>query len=135
MDVRNCRKCGRVFNYIAGPPFCQACREVYEAEFNRVKDYVRENPRAKIEEIAEACEVTSQQIIQWIRQERLSFSDDSPIGLSCEGCGAIIRSGRFCDKCKLNISRGFDVLRQNKTEQNSSNSGSTNNPRMRFLDN
>ena len=30
MNVRNCRKCGKIFNYIAGPFVCPACREELE---------------------------------------------------------------------------------------------------------
>ena len=26
-DVRNCRKCGKIFNYIGGAPICPACRK------------------------------------------------------------------------------------------------------------
>ena len=30
MNVRNCRHCGRIFNYVAGPIMCPACREKME---------------------------------------------------------------------------------------------------------
>ena len=33
MDVKNCRKCKRLFNYIGGQQICPACREAIEAEF------------------------------------------------------------------------------------------------------
>lgn len=37
MDVKNCRKCKRLFNYIGGQQICPACREAIEAEFQKVK--------------------------------------------------------------------------------------------------
>ena len=37
MEVRNCRKCGRIFNYVAGMPICPACRERIEEKFQEVK--------------------------------------------------------------------------------------------------
>ncbi len=40
------------------------------------------------------------QIRQWIREERLQFTDDSDIGIECENCGASIKTGRFCENCK-----------------------------------
>ena len=42
MDVRNCRKCGRLFNYAMGPIVCQNCRESMEEKFQEVKKYVYE---------------------------------------------------------------------------------------------
>ena len=71
-----------------------------EAKFQEVKAYVREHQGADIKEVSEECEVETNQIRQWIREERLQFSDDSPIRIPCESCGAMIQSGRFCDKCK-----------------------------------
>lgn len=57
MDVRNCRKCGKIFNYVAGLPICPACQEIAEKKFQEVKDFIRENHGAGIEEICETCEV------------------------------------------------------------------------------
>lgn len=103
MNVRNCRKCGRLFNYLSGPPICQNCKDSMEETFQKTKEFIRENRNANIQEVSEACEVEINQIKQWIREERLEFSDDSAIGLDCEKCGAIIRSGRFCEKCKAEM--------------------------------
>jgi len=107
MNVRNCKKCGKIFNYIAGPIICPRCRQGQETKFQEVKKFVQENHGADIKEVAEACEVEVKQIRQWIREERLQFADDSPIRIPCEGCGAMIQSGRFCDKCKMELTNGF----------------------------
>lgn len=100
MDVRNCRQCGRLFNYLGGPPICQACREAVEEKFQQVKEYVRNNPGSNIQMVAEDNDVTVQQIRQWIREERLEFSADSQVGIECEGCGASIRTGRFVRRAR-----------------------------------
>lgn len=103
MDVRNCRKCGRIFNYVLGAPICPACKEKAEAKFQEVKDYIRDNKGATIPEISEVCQVETSQIHQWIREERLVFADDSPIGINCENCDTMIKTGRFCEKCKVEM--------------------------------
>lgn len=108
MDVRNCRMCGRIFNYIGGPRVCMSCKEKLEEKFVEVKEFVRNNPNMGIQEISESCEVEIAQLNQWIREERLTFSDDSPVGLPCENCGATIKSGRFCESCKNEMARGFN---------------------------
>ena len=100
MDVRNCKTCGRLFNYLGGPSICESCRSETEKKFQNTKEYIRENPRASIQEISDANEVTTQQIRQWIREERLQFTDDSPIGIECEICGATIKTGKYCEACK-----------------------------------
>ena len=67
------------------------------------KRQIEDNPRADMREISENCDVSTRQIEQWIREERLSFSDDSPIGIACEVCGATIRTGRYCERCKNDL--------------------------------
>ncbi len=110
MEVKNCRNCGRMFNYISGPRICMVCKEKLEEKFVKVKEFVRSNPGVGIQEISETCEVEIPQINQWIREERLTFSEDSPVGLPCEKCGATIRSGRFCDACKNDMTKQFSSM-------------------------
>ena len=38
MNVRNCRKCGTIFNYVMGPIVCPACREALEEKFKEVNE-------------------------------------------------------------------------------------------------
>ncbi len=107
MNVRNCRKCGRIFNYAMGPLLCPRCREAQETKFQEVKAYVQDHHGADISEVSRECDVDPGQIRQWIREERLQFADDSPIRIACESCGAMIRSGRYCEKCKVEMTNGF----------------------------
>lgn len=107
MNVRNCRKCGRIFNYVAGPHICPACREAQEADFQRVKAYIVDNPKSTIKQVAEDCEVEVAQIHQWLREERLSLTEGSGIVLQCESCGAPITCGKYCDECRRKLSTGL----------------------------
>lgn len=103
MEVRTCNKCKRLFNYLSGQPICPNCKDELEEKFVIVRDYVRDHPHEGIPEVAEANEVSQQQIRRWIREERLSFSEESGIGLDCESCGKMIRSGRLCEECKQRL--------------------------------
>ena len=49
-------------------------------------------------------------IKQWVREERLTFSDDSPITFACENCGKEIKTGRFCPDCKNKLGNKLDNL-------------------------
>lgn len=136
MNVRNCKKCGKLFNYISGLPICQGCREKNEEVFQTVKKYIRENPRADIREVSAECEVETAQIQQWIREERLEFTEDSPIKLPCEKCGALIRAGKYCEKCKgtmaKNLSSAIERPKPVVTTAPKKETNTTN--KMRFLD-
>lgn len=135
MKVKNCKKCGKIFNYIMGPPICPACRELMEDKFQEVKKFVQDNKQAGINEIASECEVEISQISQWIREERLFFADDSPIGINCESCGAMIKTGRFCEKCKAEMARDFNgAVRRKEPIQDDIGKKGKENPKMRFLD-
>lgn len=135
MNVRNCKSCGSIFNYVAGQVICPACREKLEKKFQEVKEYIRENKGVGIKEVAEACEVDTGQIRQWLREDRLELSADSAIYLTCESCGKPIRSGRFCEKCTVNMTRSLqDVLNAGKPAASAKpvkNEGES--AKMRFL--
>lgn len=136
MNVRNCRKCGKLFNYITGMPLCPACKEDMEKKFQEVKKYIQDNRGATVAQVAEECDVEESQIRQWVREERLVFSEGTVAGIACEVCGVAITTGRFCDKCKANMINGLSAVGRRAPEpvQQSAARRSTEN-RMRFLNN
>jgi hypothetical protein len=110
MEVRNCKGCGKLFNYMSGPPICPSCADVLDLKFEGVKEYVYDHPGVGIQELSVEMEVPVQQIKQWIRDERLSFAEDSMMGLACEGCGVTIKTGRYCKLCKDKLTKGLTNL-------------------------
>lgn len=102
MDVKNCRRCRKLFNYIGGQQICPACKEEIEKEFQKVKAYIQDHRNVSVVEVATECEVEENQIRQWVREERLMFAEGVG-GIVCETCGAPISSGRFCEKCKASM--------------------------------
>ncbi|MCR5404776.1 MAG: flagellar protein [Butyrivibrio sp.] len=137
MNLRNCSKCGKMYNYVGGPAICDACKKRIEEDFKKVKQYIEDNPRASLKQISEDNKVSSKLIQQWIREERLMFSKDSPIQLLCEKCGEPIVTGRFCVKCKgdmaTNLSDSFARPRQfQQQQQPNGRKGSSSG--MRFMD-
>lgn len=95
MEVRNCRSCGRLFNYMGGAPLCPACQKKLEEKFQEVKAFLEENPNSSVETVAEELDVSVKQIRQWIREERLSLSVAGADGIVCETCGKPIRTEDF----------------------------------------
>ena len=135
MNVKACKGCKRLFNYIMGQNYCPACKEKLEEKFQEVKRHIQENTGVGIQEVATACDVETSQIRQWLREDRLELTEGSPIMLSCDGCGAPIRSGKYCDKCKANVSNGFnDILKSNAPKKpDAFRKKEDNGSRMRYL--
>lgn len=100
MNVRNCVKCGKIFNYAVGKPICPTCKKDMDDVFDTTRQFIRKNPEASIVEVSETCNVDVKQIREWVREERLSFSKNSDIGIECEACGKTIKTGRYCEECK-----------------------------------
>lgn len=138
MEVRNCRKCGRIFNYIGGSyrNLCPNCIDAMEDLFEQVKSFIDENPGASMPEVSNTCGVSSKQIEQWIREERLQIADNSPIGIGCEICGKMIKSGKFCPNCKDSMANTLNSAYHKpimeKREEIKRRPGAA---KMRFLDN
>lgn len=135
MEVRNCKTCGRLFNYIGGNNrnLCPACVDELEDTFQEVKKYVEENPGCGMTDITETFNVNSRQVEKWIREERLCFAEDSPIGIGCEKCGKMIKSGKYCPICRDEMEHQMSNLY--KAVNNMPTAPKKASSKMRFLDN
>ena len=132
MNVSNCRGCGRLYNAITNTKLCPQCVNKLENKFSQVKEYLRENPNSSINKVSKEMDVSVKQIKQWVREERLVFSNTSVGGIECEQCGKIIRTGRFCNECKFKITSNLmSALDHPKVEF--SQSSTHDHDRMRFL--
>lgn len=134
MDVKNCKRCRRLFNYIGGQPICPQCREELEKKFQEVKKYLFDNRNSTIRDVVENCDVEESQVRQWVREERLEFSSGIDAGVVCENCGAPISSGRFCEKCKASMINDLTAAgRRPEAEAPKVDKRQTHENRMRFL--
>ena len=131
MELMNCRSCKNIFNYITGEKICPACRDMLEEKYQEVKKYINENPGTPANKVAEDCEISLKQIKKWVREERLTFADDSLIGLDCERCGRIIHSGRFCKECAGGLA---DAMNEAYRVQHVAARRKTGAGKMRFLE-
>lgn len=102
-ELRNCKRCKRIFMYAMGPQICEVCKKQEEEDFEKVRKFLREYPGATIQEVSAATEVSAQLIYKFLREGRLEVSKDSPIALLCENCGVRITSGRFCINCSRKL--------------------------------
>lgn len=133
MEVRSCRGCGKLYNYL-GPatPACPSCMQAMEERFQVCKEYIRSNPGANIQKVSEATETPAKMIKQWVREERLIFTEGSGVGIECESCGASILTGRFCSNCKGRMTQ--TLMNSVKKEAPVKVEKKKESDKMRFLD-
>lgn len=134
MEVKNCRGCGRLFNYLQGPQLCPGCMADLEDKFQQVKEFLRENPKAPLNVIAEENDVSVKQIKQWVREERLTFTEESQITLECESCGGKVLTGRFCDRCRTSLQNELAGAIKRPTGTVAPKKNTSQKDRMRYLD-
>ncbi|BCN29740.1 hypothetical protein [Anaeromicropila herbilytica] len=130
MKINACRICKKLFNDYNDHEICPVCEKNYAEESKRikesklikkqrlmailtynvesdghgyeeVKEYINTHPTANLIQISKETKVSSSAIVNWVREDRLQFSEDSKEAwLTCECCGNKIPSGRFCIRCR-----------------------------------
>ena len=70
MDIRNCKRCNRLFQY-NGIKYCPKCVLELDEMFIKVRDYLYENKNANIAEVSEATGVEEKVILEFLRDGRL----------------------------------------------------------------
>jgi predicted amidophosphoribosyltransferase len=100
-ELRNCLECGRLF--VGTAAVCPECRQAEDAAFERVRDYLGENPSASIRETCEATEVAPALLHRFVEEGRLVLA--SGAGATCKICGAPVTSGRLCAACQAELER------------------------------
>lgn len=102
-EVKNCRRCSRIFMYSTGPQICDACKKLEDEDFEKVRVFVRDFPGASVQEVSRETEVPTHLIYRFLKEGRLEVAESSPIALQCENCGNRIKSGRFCISCSKRL--------------------------------
>ncbi len=108
MDVRQCKTCNRLFQYM-GKPYCPECMDEMDRMFIKVRDYLYDHPDADIPEISGKTDVKEKVILDFLKDERLSLQNASGM-LICEQCGKAIEAGRMCRECKERLSNAFSRM-------------------------
>ncbi|MBQ9625470.1 MAG: MerR family transcriptional regulator [Clostridia bacterium] len=115
LDVRKCRECGRLFQN-NGRDLCMECADKLDKWFVEIRDYIDENPSARIYEIAEALEIPEKTILGFIKEGRIELREAV---LRCTNCGKPIVRGTLCIDChdKISGSIGDAVKKRDEAEE------------------
>jgi len=102
MEPKNCPRCGKIFVKVRDP-ICAQCMKEEDEIFEKVRQFVRDNPDSTIQEICEACDVTTKRVLAYLKDGRLEASKGLQGESLCSKCGRPIKTGRMCEKCVLEV--------------------------------
>ena len=107
-ELKNCRRCKRIFSYIAGIQICEPCKKEEDKLFEKIWAYLRDNPGVSMRAVSEELDVPYEQLMRYLREGRLQIKNpDGSIVLFCEKCGEIIKAGRICESCEKGLTKAL----------------------------
>ncbi|MTI59255.1 MAG: flagellar protein [Firmicutes bacterium] len=134
LNLKNCPRCGKLFAKKGDSDLCPICADGEEEDFQKVKEFLWDNPNATIEVVHEKTGVSRERIIHFIREDRLIAEGlDVELLIECERCGELISHGRFCEKCQQELVSGFRTGKKTKRKKEP-DQNDTENTRMYLFD-
>lgn len=100
--LKNCERCGKVFNADTGETLCAGCTIADAKELKKVTDYLRDHPLASLMEVNLKTGVSQQRLFQFVKNGSLKMRRP-PEQFKCRLCGKDIKSGMLCAGCRSKI--------------------------------
>ena len=127
MTIRNCKRCGKIFQYDGVHKICKNCRVQEEQDFEKVKEFLKENPNSSINVVSEETGVEKKTIIEFIKNDRLIAEDlEIDVTIRCQRCGKEIKHGKYCDKCISDMKNEIESVTKKKEKPNKRKKGKEN---------
>lgn len=98
-ELKPCKICGKLFQSNIYINACPDCITQDEADFESIREYLYQHPRASIYEVATNLDITISKIKHFLKEGRIEIVEKTNQFLVCESCGQSIRSGRLCEEC------------------------------------
>ena len=118
-----CEKCGKLFSSLRGETLCPACGAVDREAKNKMKEYLRDNPKATLREAAAATgapEDSVKRLSMEVISAKLNSYKKMDVAYPCANCGKMIKTGTYCMDCAAEL--------QKKAQQNATNTMSAQTP-------
>ena len=113
-ELKNCRRCNKIFPYLAGLPICPACAREDERLFGEVSAYIRDHPGVPLNTVSEELEIPYDALMKYVKEGRLQvLAANGEYVRFCEKCGTMISKGKFCKDCEYYISNVLDESKRN----------------------
>jgi len=111
--MKECLKCGKLILDNNIRDYCDVCYEVYEKIFDKIREYLRENPLATAFEVSEYTGVDHKIIKGFVKEGRLIEIDTESVNVACKRCGALILSKHheYCPNCEKTLFKELNGLK------------------------
>jgi flagellar operon protein (TIGR03826 family) len=113
-QIETCPSCGDIYVKNQFRDVCQKCWKEEEQAYDLVSKFMRrrENRAATMLQVVEAVGVEEELLMKFIRTGRLKVTQFPNLGYPCDKCGSIIRSGKLCEPCALEIKKELEQHEQ-----------------------
>ncbi len=105
-----CRVCGLIMVRLARD-VCPKCFQEEEQLFQKVKNFLKANPGATLEEVAKHASCDIEHVEALIRSGRLERAGVKRVAHPCQLCQATIYDGVVCVECKKTLKEQVKMLR------------------------
>ncbi|MGI6778705.1 MAG: flagellar protein [Acetivibrionales bacterium] len=95
----NCSICGKLSEAYGFSSTCPDCFQKDMQTFDRIRQYLYENPHAHMFEVATNLQITISTIKRYLREGRLEIVEENNLFLRCIICGESIKAGYYCESC------------------------------------
>ncbi len=118
MTIRNCKKCGKIYQYDGVHKICLECRRKEEEDFEKVKEFLRDNPNSGINTVSQETGVEKKTIIEFIKNDRLIAEDiEIDVTIRCQRCGKEIKHGKYCENCISELKDEIESINKEKEDK------------------
>lgn len=108
-----CQMCsGNLVEVHVGIFRCVSCGYLNKSHFQLIRDCLAENGALNAMEISDRTGVPRKTVEYFLLEEKLEIPVWSDIRIACQNCGALINTGRYCEKCKRSIAMGNNNLKK-----------------------
>ncbi|MGM9923430.1 MAG: TIGR03826 family flagellar region protein [Bacillus sp. (in: firmicutes)] len=113
-EIANCPNCSEIFFQSKYRDVCEKCYKQENEIFDVVYQYIRkkENRTAKLEQVLEDTGAPEELLIKFIKTGRLRLSRFPNLSYKCDQCGASIREGKLCSRCREAIMKELKAFEE-----------------------
>ncbi len=106
----SCKTCGTIISTSSRDGSCAECRKRDQDDVDRVREYLKTHPTAKLDQVVAEAHVPVVSITRYLESGQLDGIPHN-LGKPCRTCGTNIHSGKVCQDCMREIQRHIHDLK------------------------
>lgn len=112
--MKNCQRCGKLFVPMNREKICRDCRDADREMENKVMQFVRDNPKCKLQDIVDGTGAEESLIRRMIEEGRF---EQSSVTTNCKKCGKEIVGGLYCEACLSSMQENLQSVQEKISAQ------------------